>query len=329
MAMTSRALAFASRWFDEATVRRTFEPLIADWQREWQEASPSERRRVSIRGLAAFLCAVIVSTPQIVRTAAPQTVTNRVAVRITSFVALISLPLFIPMLMRTPGSGAVMLLALVPSVIVTVFPFSMIGAVDAIRCHEPLPPHAERAVAAKLAIVALLFMIVFGGWVVPAGNQAWRAATSAQQPAERHVRELTTYQLIANPTLAAAHEPYTGGADRATRIRRELNSRAAVTLLPVLLIWLRWRALATGRRGWWSPLPAPLAAAVLLAVFFTTFFSGWILERELHASPGSGFWLPIVVLAIWGSTTPYLRRWSAKGMTRLLSDVPAESHRRA
>ena len=35
MRLTTRALAFASRWFDEATVHRTFEPLIADWQREW------------------------------------------------------------------------------------------------------------------------------------------------------------------------------------------------------------------------------------------------------------------------------------------------------
>jgi hypothetical protein len=54
MAITTRALAFASRWFDEATVRRTFEPLIADWQREWQDASPSRRARVSLRGLAAL-----------------------------------------------------------------------------------------------------------------------------------------------------------------------------------------------------------------------------------------------------------------------------------
>ena len=51
MALTTRALAFVSRWFDEATVRRTFEPLIADWQREWQDAPPARRRWVSLRGL--------------------------------------------------------------------------------------------------------------------------------------------------------------------------------------------------------------------------------------------------------------------------------------
>ena len=46
MALTNRALAFASRWFDETSVRRAFAPLIADWQREWQDASPSRHARV-------------------------------------------------------------------------------------------------------------------------------------------------------------------------------------------------------------------------------------------------------------------------------------------
>jgi hypothetical protein len=41
MPLTHRALEFASRWFDESTVRSTFEPLTADWQREWQDAPPS------------------------------------------------------------------------------------------------------------------------------------------------------------------------------------------------------------------------------------------------------------------------------------------------
>jgi hypothetical protein len=301
MAIASRALAFASRWFDEATVRHTFEPLIADWQREWQDAPPSRRSGVSIRGLAAFLCAVIVSTPQLLRTSAPPAVANRVAVRITRFIVVVTCLQMIP-IFREMREAGLMLFFMVPSVLVLVFPFSMIGAIDAIRRHEPLAPHVERAVAAKLAIIALLFMIVFGGWVAPAANQAFRRAASPQQEPARGVRELTTYQLLMSPELAAHHEPYTGAADRATRIQSELNNRAVLTLLPVLLLWVRWRALEAGRGAWWSPLPAPLAVAVLLAVFLTAYFSGWRLERELNSSPGSGFWLPIVVLAIWGLT---------------------------
>ena len=87
MAITSRALVFAQKWFDAATVQRIFEPLIADWQREWQDASPTRRARVSIRGLAAFMCAVIVSGPSLLRTHAPRSVTNHVAVRMARFIA--------------------------------------------------------------------------------------------------------------------------------------------------------------------------------------------------------------------------------------------------
>ena len=39
MAITSRALAFASRWFDPQTVECVFHPLVADWQREWMIGS--------------------------------------------------------------------------------------------------------------------------------------------------------------------------------------------------------------------------------------------------------------------------------------------------
>ena len=55
MRLTNSVLAFASRWFDEATVRGTFEPLIADWQHEWQHAPSSTiaRARIIAGGSAA------------------------------------------------------------------------------------------------------------------------------------------------------------------------------------------------------------------------------------------------------------------------------------
>ena len=95
MALTNRALAFATRWFDDATVRRVFEPLIADWQREWQDAQPRQRRRVSLRGIRAFVLAVMVSSPQIIVTSAPG-VTNRVASRVTRVTSVLTLVLMIP-----------------------------------------------------------------------------------------------------------------------------------------------------------------------------------------------------------------------------------------
>lgn len=304
MAITNRALALASRWFDDATVRRTFEPLVADWQREWQDAAPSRRISVAVRGLAAFICAVIVSSPSLFHSHAPSSVTNRVAVRMTRFIAPASMLLMYPYLVQIQESGwrFVLFIAVVPQAITVVFPFSMIGAVDAIRRYDPLAPHVERALVVKLGVVAVLFMIVFGGFVVPAANQLYRKGVTPGPAPARGVRELTTYQLIADPTLASAQESYTGGADRATRIQQELNNRAALAVAPVFLLWLRWRWLASTRtRRWWWPLPSSLAAILSFVGFMTAFFSGWWLEHRFQLSPGIGYWVPIIAIALWGT----------------------------
>ena len=58
MAPGSRWLAFASRWFDERTVASVFEPLIADYQREWRDEGSSRRVLISIRAMVAFAVAV-------------------------------------------------------------------------------------------------------------------------------------------------------------------------------------------------------------------------------------------------------------------------------
>ena len=207
MRLASRAFAFASRWFDDGTVRGTFEPLVADWQREWQEAPASSRRWVAIHGLFGFIHAVVVSSPSILLTKAPSSVTNLVVLRIGSFtmvgtIAIMGLQLAL-------GAGAVQggrLLFLVPSTLIAIFPFAMTGAVDAIRRGRLLPPRVERAAILKVAIGAVLFMTVFGGWVVPAANQAFRVSMRPAAAAPvRSVRELTTVQLIFDPSLAAAH----------------------------------------------------------------------------------------------------------------------------
>ncbi|MDP1569947.1 MAG: hypothetical protein Q8L86_08080 [Vicinamibacterales bacterium] len=51
-------IRLARAWFDEGTATRVFEPLIADWQREWADArtaSPARRGWILATGLAAYL----------------------------------------------------------------------------------------------------------------------------------------------------------------------------------------------------------------------------------------------------------------------------------
>jgi hypothetical protein len=64
----TRALAIASQWFDPRTVSTVFEPLVADWQRQWLDAAPPKRARTWLHGAAAFCVATVTASPQVVAT---------------------------------------------------------------------------------------------------------------------------------------------------------------------------------------------------------------------------------------------------------------------
>jgi hypothetical protein len=301
MAVTTRALAFASRWFDPATVQRVFEPLVADWQREWHEAAGPQRMRVTLRGLSAFICAVMASYPRMLRQRTPSTVANRIVTRIARFTLVGAALLMIPFAfeMGSMWWRGLMMLFIVPSAITVAFPFAMITAVDAIRCDHALPPHVERSAVVKLALAAVLFMVAFGGVVTPAANQAWRVATAqaAGIPAPaRGIRELTIYELLTDPSRATADEGRTNSYGRALAIRRELNNRASLAVLPVCLLWLRWRLLDLPRRRW-SPLPPSVIAIAAVAGYIVLRWTERASEDVFGLSRGTGLWAPFAIFA--------------------------------
>ena len=316
MAITSRALAFASRWFDEATVRRVFEPLIADWQRQWLDAPSSRRGLIALYGLMAFACAVIISIPRIALTPSPDGLTNEIARRITTFTAVATAVLMIPVVIELTSwwmrdaswiRGALYLLAL-PSAITMAFPFAMTGAVDVIQRREMLP-HVGRAALLKLGGIALLFMLAYGGWVVPASGQAARNAMNPDgmgAPLLR-VEDLTTSQLVFDPDRATVFAQGTYSASRSASIRHELNKRIVLIALPLVLLWMRWRAFAAPRSRWIKPLPWMPATVITFAVFLGLFFLGFRLEKEFQLAPGIGCWLPIAAFAFWVTVTRYCR----------------------
>lgn len=293
----TRLLAAARRWFAPSTVSSVFEPLVADWQREWHDSAAPMRAWVTARGLGAFVCAAIVSSPHVLRAPTPSSVTNRVATRIAAFTLIASAILAIPIVMEVGVVRGLAGLLILPSLMTMTFPFAMVAAVDAIRRSEPLPEYLQRAAVVKLGLAALLLMIVFNGWVVPASNQVWRVAVSQQASGPRPgLRELSTYELIVDPARAAVPARHT----RAGEIRQELNTRAVVALLPVLLLWLRWGGLEPPRRRWYWPLPASIATIAAIAGFFTLYFSGFRAEFTFDLLPGTGLWLPVLGLGAIG-----------------------------
>jgi hypothetical protein len=300
--MTSRCLDFASRWFDPGTVSRVFNPLVADWQREWQEATPSRRVLVLIRGFAAFVCAVVVSSPRIVLTPAPPGVTDQIATRVVRFMAVATVLFMIPPVMElgrwwardASWVRASLFLFIVPTAMTLAFPFAMTGAVDLLRRRAPMPAHVARAAALKLGAFAFIVMVIYTGWVVPAASEAARSAMNPAGMSEplRSMRELTTYELLMAPERASVFAPGTSLASQSVALQRELSERFARVAFPLVLIWLRWRA----RR----PLPALAATAIAVAVLFAGSYGAARLEREWALWQGSTPLLVVALFVSWG-----------------------------
>ena len=301
MAMTTRALAFASRWFDPATVSSVFEPLVADWQREWHSANGSRRVWIHMHGLAAFAIATFVSSPKIVKTAPPPAVTRRVIACIAWFVTVIAVVLAIPFISESRTLWQAVpqiLLTLLPSGIVLAFPFSMLMAVDVIRRERGLAPNVARATALKLAFGAVGFMAIGHGFVVPAANQQFRLMITPPNvtPPIPGLRERSTLELLTDPSRQQPATPYTPAGS----IRRELSNRAVLALMPAIFVWLRWIAHDVHRPRRFWPLPIAAMLIVVIIGFFSSYWTGLLAESAWNLKPGTGYWFPIVIATLIG-----------------------------
>ena len=308
----TRLLAFASRWFDAAVVAGVLEPLVADWQREWTEAPPARRAWIRARGVICFAVAMTAMAPRaFLLTPTPPAMLRRIVARLVIFLiaasTLLSLPLLFELRTVAPGRLAVLLLWLLPAGLALVFPFAMGYIVDCVRRHVR-PSPVERIAIIRTAIVAVVFMLVFVGWVVPATNQQFRLTVKADplNPPVRGFRELTTYQLFTGTGPQAFADPK---ETRAVSRLREQHQRVALLVLPIVLIWLRWRALdqPSPRRL----LPPGLAATVALGTYLGLRWNDQAIEAVLGTGPGFGAWVPIVAFLIIGIVRNRIARMAA------------------
>ena len=306
----ARLLAFASRWFEASTVTRVFEPLVADWQREWSESAPSRRAWVRVRGAAAFTCAALWSAPRVFVTPLPSGLMQRVVMKVALFVAvgatLLSIPIFRAMLADNVSLTALLVTVSLPGIVTIVLPFAMIAAVDAIRCHEALPDHVERAAAVKVGAVTTLILLLFTGWLAPAMHRQWRVTTGAD----------TTFpglraQSIAELVVEASRHDEARIFTYAGTVRRELNNRATLVALPILMLWLRWRVLDLPRRRWLSPLPASVVVALAVLGLFALRMAHFTVEQAYGLSPGTALWMPFLIVPLWGA----ISFWRSKRVT--------------
>ena len=293
-----RVLAFARKWFDAATVSRVFEPLIADWQREWIDAPPSRRAGIRARGVLAFVVATLSSMPRmLLLTPAPPSMARRVLSRIIIFTSIgtvvMTAPLVYDMRYGSWRTITVLALLLLPSTMVTVLPFAMPWVVDGLRRQRSVT-QAERITALRTAFASVAFAFLLIGWGMPIANQAYRekAAPEWARPPLRGVRELTLTELAFHPPLRMQD----GRNDR--EIRREINNRVIIAVLPAVLLWLRWGAHAAARRRWLSPLPLAVETILVFVAFFSLHVASVGIEPALGLRAGSGLWFaPMALIA--------------------------------
>jgi hypothetical protein len=231
-------------------------------------------------------------------TPTPAPMTRRIVARMILFMSVVSGLLLIPLLTELREVHAARLawlfVLLLPSTLVLAFPFAMGFTVDGVRRHSR-PTHGERIAMLRAAILAVVFTIVLGGWIVPATNQHFRLTVWGDRtpPPARGARELTTTQLIRTPWLARAE-----GTARPVAIQRELHNRASLAVLPVILMWLRWRALERPSPRWL--LPAWLAATVTIGIYFVVRANDANLEAMFNLRPGGGAWMPLAGFVLIG-----------------------------
>jgi hypothetical protein len=296
---TDALLRFVRHWFDERTVTSVFEPLLADHQREWLDAPPASRFWIAMRTAAVLIVAMVRLAPRALLLApTPPSITRRIIARMIIFISVASGLLMIPFFSELgevpPGRLAWLLMWLLPSMALFAFPFAMGFVVDGVRRHAQ-PTQAERMAIARTAVIGVAVTIVLGGWIVPAANQQFRLTVQADQwrPPARGARELTTPQLIQAPWLARAE-----GRERSQAIQRELHNRASFALLPIVLMWLRWRALNHPAPQWL--LPAWLSAVVTMGAFAFVRGNDVRIESLLGLDPGAAAWVPLALFVAIG-----------------------------
>ena len=310
-----RLLDFAKLWFDADTVARVFEPLIADHQREWHDNSHSRRWWLSARNLLVFARAFVACSPRILLAPLAPSMARRVLSRV-----LITTSLFAGLLLTPwaadfgrqlePADAARLMFWLLPACVFLALPFAMMAAADAIR-RDTQPTWLERAMAMRLAIATAVIVFVGVGWITPIANHQFRVESRAivergPAPPARGARELSTSELLAGRTAPGERPP------GAATVRRELNQRAALTVLPILLLWLRWRALDLPRGRWSSPLPLKVATVAIIVVFFGMSWSQQFIEIGMGLRPGVTAWLPLAAFGAWGLAEQKWRRRSMR-----------------
>jgi Lipopolysaccharide export system permease LptF/LptG len=292
----------AARLCSVKTLEHVVEPAIADLQKEYALARTlrAGRARSLIAGYTAILqviamCALSVS---LVTTDDQQAIARTMAWSFTFTIAC-TLALMLPPLSIVDGAGiSISLAALIPQAVPLAIPIGLTFGIAVGMARRT----ATRGVTRVILLSALLASIVsFGttGWIMPAGNQAWREVIAQQTgitaPLVRGPNEMSFAELDRQSAIAAA----AGNTRTADSYAWSFHLRFALSAASVVLAGL---LIATAIR---SAAARALIALLACFTYWVLIFVGEGLAVYSPLAPAFagtipvvvGAWLPNIVIA--------------------------------
>lgn len=318
----TRLLGLARAWFDEATVANVFEPLVADWQREWadaQTASAAQRGWILVAGLGAFLRTLLkCGGSDLLRAPDIRVVGRSFGVLALAAAALVALQFALSarqvfdMPLWPASPGAVLLMATVEHLPLALA-VAMLPAMAWL--HRAAPSPAARYVVLGLVAGTCLLVLVTG-WLTPLAHRpvsrhafiAYERHLDAEEAAGRLVtahtmRRLRPRSLDDHLGWLTAQRSYQTLPGLMTLSRQDSSAGRSITTTLLLhrVAQIPALGLALGLFGWML-VAGPKAGARRIAVWWaiaavtTLTFAGSLasLGANLTFSPWR-MWIPVAL----------------------------------
>lgn len=257
----TRLLRLARAWFDDATVVRVFEPLVADWQREVATATTAgQRTRLSAHWYLAFALTLSLSAARtfFVRPPARAALGFAAGVLGATGVGVVVMIMFVAPYLSKLGAPPLMLTAAVAGSVAWLCMVLMpLGALPA----SMLARHAgaSRGDVTRLGGLLLIAVVVIVGWIGPLGERTrslineelllppWVARGMTEAEARQWLRasRIRSSDLqMSVPELLRARVSGAPAPLRSERVTAELHRRVALVGLTILMAVAGWRLAA-------------------------------------------------------------------------------------